>query len=643
MTKLISGRVHKVPSANVSADRYEFIELSETEPDLGLPSQLGQVFTSDLSGRRRWTRLDTSNVTESSTNLYYTDNRVVANIANLSINAFLDVILTSNLSTGKALVYDGNLQAFVPVFVNSEIGNIADIAVRVLSLENQSTANVTEASSNLYFTNTRVLDAMSLRDINPYNVTVNGNIVIKGGTVALNVLADSVRANGWIGIYTANVLESANNLYYTNARTVQTVTPLLTTANVVESTNNVYFTNARTVQTVTPLLTTGNVVETTNLYFTNARVLSNVEQMSVNVFADVDITGIGVNGVLVWNGTKFVTGIPNSELSNLANVSLRSNIANTVLSISNFTTANLLEASSNLYFTNSRAISAFTAGRGIVIQENGLIKSTIGSDLFSTSIDGAVGYTVNNTMSPAVTFPSTPTTSRFILRSMQITNISNQMAFVSSNVLYSSSNTALLANKIGVPVGASLEFIKRPQIFTPGDKINLQGFNASEVAANDLLSASFTYETVNDDATYDTVGRTLYASNNNIVLLAPDSSSVVVESIKFVNHHTDDVNITALWSDANSVARAYFAFNMPVPASSSMEVLQAPKKINNTDKLIVRYANAPNNLVSAFVSYRVGAITTQAALSSLVDNGNTVILSLQTTIPDGTTLYYTIS
>jgi hypothetical protein len=365
--------------------------------------------------------------------------------------------------------------------------------------------------------------------------------------------------------------------------------------------------------------------------------------MSVNVFADVDISGIAVNGVLVWNGTKFVAGSPNSELSNLANVALLANVSNSVLSISNFTTANLLEASGNLYFTNSRAISAFTAGRGIVIQENGLIKSTIGSDLFSTSIDGAVGYTVNNTMSPAVTFPSTPTTSRFILRSMQITNISNQMAFVSSNVLYSTSNTALLANKIGVPVGASLEFIKRPQIFTPGDKINLQGFNASDVATNDLLSASFTYETIYDDITYNTVGRTLYASNNNITLLAPDQSYAIVESLKFVNHHTDDVTITALWADANSVARAYFAFNMPVPASSSMEVLQAPKKINTTDKLIVRYGNAANNLVSAFASYRVGSITNPVGITTLANVGGTVSINLQTTIPDGTTLYYTIS
>ena len=821
MTKLISGRVHKVPSANVSADRYEFIELSETEPDLGLPSQLGQVFTSDLAGFRRWTRLDTANVSESPSNLYFTNDRVTANVANLSIGTLFNVRLGANLTTGKALVYDGNVNAFVPVFVNSEVANIADLAGKVLSLENQTTANVREASSNLYFTNTRVFDAIAfVNTLNTKNLNVNGNLTIAntiflttgafvgnirlteslsanalfannavigsgvGGSItgANLISAAYVQANAWLGLFTANVVETSGNLYFTNTRArnalsggtgvyydagngiiaigqnVRTTDDVqfkdmtltgnlyilgnvaavysntliindpmiqlgygnpadlfdlgfighyvsggerhagffrdhvdgtfkvfdnltaepglndLDTSNVsfrianIQATTffgnvigtvssianhntdalqegnvNLYYANARAVQTITPLLTTGNVVETTNLYFTNARVLANVEQMSMNVFADVDMTGIGVNGILIWNGTKFVPGASNAEFANLANVSLFSNIANSVLSLSNFTTANLLEASGNLYFTNARAIGAFTAGRGIIIQDNGVIKSTIGSDLFSTTIDGTVGYTVNNTMSPAVTFPSTPTTSRFILRSMQITNISNQMAFVSGNVLYSTSNTALLANKIGVPVGASLEFIKRPQIFTPGDKINLQGFNASEAATNDLLSASFTYETVYDDITYNTVGQTLYASNNNITLLAPDQSYAIVESLKFVNHHTDDVTITALWADANSVARAYFAFNMPVPASSSMEVLQAPKKINTTDRLIVRYGNAANNLVSAFASYRVGSITNPVGITTLANAGGTVSINLQTTIPDGTTLYYTIS
>jgi hypothetical protein len=42
MTKLISGRVAKVNSANVSADRYDFLSLDEAEPDLGLPAVAGR-------------------------------------------------------------------------------------------------------------------------------------------------------------------------------------------------------------------------------------------------------------------------------------------------------------------------------------------------------------------------------------------------------------------------------------------------------------------------------------------------------------------------------------------------------------------------------------------------------------------------
>ena len=70
MTKLTSGRVEKVDSANVSADRYQFLSLKEAEPDLGLPTTAGQVFTSNTTGSRYWTTLDTGNVVETS-NLYY--------------------------------------------------------------------------------------------------------------------------------------------------------------------------------------------------------------------------------------------------------------------------------------------------------------------------------------------------------------------------------------------------------------------------------------------------------------------------------------------------------------------------------------------------------------------------------------------
>ena len=97
-------------------------------------------------------------------------------------------------------------------------------------------------------------------------------------------------------ITTAEIIESSSNLYFTNVRVVQTVTPLLTTANVVETTNQ-YFTNVRVLQAVTPILTTANVVETGNvLYFTNARVLSaligsNVLLNNLAYFVDNFLTG----------------------------------------------------------------------------------------------------------------------------------------------------------------------------------------------------------------------------------------------------------------------------------------------------------------------------------------------------------------
>jgi hypothetical protein len=54
MARLLSGRVKKVPPTEVSSERYDFIELSETEPDLGVPPVSGYVLSSDTVGNRTW-------------------------------------------------------------------------------------------------------------------------------------------------------------------------------------------------------------------------------------------------------------------------------------------------------------------------------------------------------------------------------------------------------------------------------------------------------------------------------------------------------------------------------------------------------------------------------------------------------------
>lgn len=54
LSQLLSNRVEKTPATEVSADRYQFLALSEAEPDLGVPSGNGYLLTSTTAGVRSW-------------------------------------------------------------------------------------------------------------------------------------------------------------------------------------------------------------------------------------------------------------------------------------------------------------------------------------------------------------------------------------------------------------------------------------------------------------------------------------------------------------------------------------------------------------------------------------------------------------
>lgn len=51
---LLSNRVKKVPSTQVDEDRYRFLRLEESEPDLGVPLQAGNFLVSTRNGSRDW-------------------------------------------------------------------------------------------------------------------------------------------------------------------------------------------------------------------------------------------------------------------------------------------------------------------------------------------------------------------------------------------------------------------------------------------------------------------------------------------------------------------------------------------------------------------------------------------------------------
>lgn len=68
------------------------------------------------------------------------------------------------------------------------------------------------------------------------------------------------------------------------------------------------------------------------------------------------------------------------------------NTAGNVIVVGSSTTSNVIEGS-NLYFTNSRAVSAFTAGGGLNIASNGLISTSLVTGV--SSVAGATGAVSN--------------------------------------------------------------------------------------------------------------------------------------------------------------------------------------------------------------------------------------------------------
>jgi hypothetical protein len=543
-----------------------------------------------------------------------------------------------------------------------------------------TTANVIETSANLYFTNARVLSALT------GNVTI-GNLLTTGQIVATapgsaETGAGQLYLNGatnnridWAAVGTGSPTFTTRSdgtkvvLYPSlgggtvdyamgiDSATMWSSVPEYgdsfkfkwfgATTEIASLTGTGTFT-VKTIQAnVWNGLYTSNVIELTNLYFTNARVMANLEQMSVNVFTDVDLTGIQVSSTLIWNGTKFVPGSPDVAASNFANtagfanVSLLSDVANTVLSLSNFTTANLAEGT-NLYFTNSRVRTAFSPGKGIAITSDGIIKNTGSQPQYNLDINGTAGGNVLSTMSSVLTFPTIPTTDRYLLRSLHVVNTSGATALISGNVVYATGNTASLANQIPVAQGGVLEFIKTYQLFQPGDTINLQGFNTAGTPTANLMTAMLTYETFSSDQSFIGIGQTIANVDTNTQIYDSSQSYSIFESIKFINLQSDVVPIRCYWGDANGVPKAYLAYGLQLPPNTSVELLQSAKRINQNDKLYASYSGAPNAAVSVFVSARLGATYSIGPYVAAAPTGNAISVAFSTTDAEGALLYYTI-
>jgi hypothetical protein len=309
--------------------------------------------------------ISSDSITEGNSNLFFTGPRAFAAIKQAFGNG---------QQTNISFDFDTQSQT---ISVTAENG-VAD----------SSTDDLTEGSTNLYFTDARVVDAIQDEDISPASVTIrqfDGDIGNLGGLegtltlsswqggsdillqpaqgqnvrignfgsaeiVATQPYVDSAIVTGINGIDTDDIEEGSANLYFTDARAVSAVTSLETLnfnnqAVQFSSGTNVYFLGdvyaadgADIFVDGSAVLTEGNTTDqlsegTTNLYFTDARAVAAVENgtfssitvdqlLTGNGFLTID-SGIGIsstqgNAYITVDGASLATETyVNTAVSNL--------------------------------------------------------------------------------------------------------------------------------------------------------------------------------------------------------------------------------------------------------------------------------------------------------------------------------------
>ena len=169
-------------------------------------------------------RANTSYITEGS-NLYFTntraDARADARIAASSINALSDVdTVTTAPTNGQVLTWTGS--AWTPSSVSGGSGAVSSVNTKTGAVV-LSTDDISEGTSNLYFTNSRWDTRLAAKSTD--NLSEGATNKYFSNTLARNAMAagTGLSYNSSTGTFTLNtstdnVTEGSSNLYYTSTR-----------------------------------------------------------------------------------------------------------------------------------------------------------------------------------------------------------------------------------------------------------------------------------------------------------------------------------------------------------------------------------------------------------------------------------------
>ena len=485
--------------------------------------------------------LDTDNITEGSSNLYFTNGRAAAAISltsndqnmlayNSGTGAFTFVKpSTDGISEGLQNWYFTDARVRAAMSVSGDLTYNGTTGIVGFALTDHDTDDITEGAGNLYFTDARARSAISL-------TTDDNNILAYNtGTGVLTFVTPD----------TDSIDEGAGNLYFTDARARNSVSMTDVSGDgslSYDSATGVFTYTGPSAAEVRAHLSVTDVSGDGSLSYNNTTgVITYTGPSAAEVRAHISVSDFGGDGKLVYNSTTGVisytgpsalevrahlsatdaggdgslsydstTGVftytgpsaaeARAHLS--AGIGISYNSATGVISatIGSFDTDDIAEGSTNLYYTDARVRNALSGGTGV----------TFNVTSGAISIGQAVGTTDNVTFNDVVVDGNLTVSGTTTSINTETIEVSDNIIVLNSNATGAASVSAGIEIERGNDTNVTLLWDEAANKWTVGAGIFVAAMFEGDVTGN--LTGNVTGQ-VSDVSNHDTDDITEGAGN----------------------------------------------------------------------------------------------------------------------------------
>lgn len=221
--------------------------------------------------------------------------------------------------------------------------------------------------------------------------------------------------------------------------------------------------------------------------------------------------------------------------------------------------------------------------------------NSIDSTLFNIGFTSSLTATLTGIGTTVLTLPST-TGREYIIHSINVANVST--ASTEINVIgafdFVATERSYFAYNIPVPTGTSLEMLKQPQILNPSDRITMRSTDFNRVGIDSSLEVYISYQERNTVTDYFGVGLGTVglAVSDRVPVYTSVSSPSMIQSIRLANRTDSGAYPVSVFVTTSGLSTINLVNNLIIPKYSSIELLDAPKRIGTNDTIGIQLNQA---------------------------------------------------